>query len=209
MQVIRFHGLRGMGQGHELTPQNGRSASVEKVFTPELSSAPQLSYWAEKVNRYQQKTGFPRFDDVARCIEQDARKAMAESAQALNVKILYAGYDPSCSVWRGFPLPGSDLDHWMILLDSEDPALASAFKKSVRHKIDLDIQGHANDESPCVVLKSQVKASQNIANGRRNPVIKDFRAWDSCAHLVEIMRDGKGLIALEDPVQEPGFKDRL
>lgn len=73
------------------------------------------------VQGFMERTGFPDLAEVSRRIEANALQAINRFAAEFNFKILYSGYDGACSVARQRALPGSDIDHWVLLAEIPEP----------------------------------------------------------------------------------------
>lgn len=76
------------------------------------------------VSEYQHATGFPNMEVTASLIVSHFQKAIIEAAAALRTQIVFAGYDPTCSVAKGKALPGSDVDFMTVVVEEDDPHLS-------------------------------------------------------------------------------------
>lgn len=74
----------------------------------------------EFIEHFKKFTGFPDFEAVTTKIENEYIRVVNSAASNISpgVKIVAAGYDPTCSVGMGKPFPGSDLDKAYVVLQN-------------------------------------------------------------------------------------------
>ena len=92
-------------------PQLPPSAHDDLVESPEVL-----------VSRFIEKTAFPDLSVVSKRIQAHATEILLNVATEMGLIVRYSGFDRDCSVGRGVALPGSDLDHWLVLFEGKHEA---------------------------------------------------------------------------------------
>lgn len=77
------------------------------------------------VLEYQKNTGFPNMELTASVITDHFRKAIIGGTATTRAEIVFAGYDPTCSVARNRALPGSDVDFLTVVVRNGNSDFAS------------------------------------------------------------------------------------
>lgn len=88
----------------------------------DLSFLEHLSVTQESalISLFNRETGFP---DLALCsqrIVKHAKDTLEKIKESTGIQILFSGYSNKCSVANGLALPGTDLDAWVIIVNSKD-----------------------------------------------------------------------------------------
>lgn len=101
------------------------------------------------IKYYQSFTGFPDYNGISARMIREAQKSLksAEKLTSLNCgeddsRLLWSGYNMTCSVGRGYALPGSDIDGWNVIIKGtgdlkKDNELTKSFRKNIFKAADL------------------------------------------------------------------------
>ena len=131
------------------------------------------------IEHYKSVTGFPNLQEVSNGIEKEfvrSVKAVSSGFYDSNYDVIAAGYDGTCSVGKGFSLPGSDLDKAFIILrgssnngvvnDLREFEIVNNFKNKLWFATDQRILSYNHDTSfPTVMTVNQVKETLNKLKG--------------------------------------------
>ena len=116
------------------------------------------------IELYCNQTGFPDMQKTSDLIEKDMTQAIINASKETGVEIIFAGYNPTCSVGNGHALPGSDFDTLFIWLkDWENfDAFKNKFKKNVNPLLCAVTRTRTNDVPDYVVINDLID-STNLA----------------------------------------------
>ncbi|MGE0491103.1 MAG: hypothetical protein AB7S38_17985 [Vulcanimicrobiota bacterium] len=93
--------------------------------------------------RQEAATGFPDLQLVSHRMLDHVRDSLKAAAKETGIPVLYAGYDPYCSVGRGLALPKSDVDFLHIIIaDGQDKErFFASFQQALAKEPLVDLQG--------------------------------------------------------------------
>jgi len=158
------------------------SQSINKLSTEEKR---------HYIEQYVNTTQFPDLEKVSRAIENHAIDAIKEAAKELNIPVLYAGYDPTCSVAKNVALPGSDLDGMSILIKGSLKEREKLYVKILERLdpaiIDLDSLDHNR-----IITLNDVEIFGNY--NFEEDELKKSKLRNLTGIMLEIIRDGEKLI---------------
>ncbi|MBQ4646929.1 MAG: hypothetical protein IJB79_06240 [Candidatus Gastranaerophilales bacterium] len=86
------------------------------------------------IELYCKRTGFPNMEKTSFLIANNVQESLFEASNKTGVEIIFAGYNPTCSVGNGHALPGSDFDTFFICL--KDWNNFDSFKEAFVDNID-------------------------------------------------------------------------
>lgn len=131
---------------------------IDKLHTAEQKTAFVQSFCDE--------TGFPNLAEVSKRIEDHAREVTQKAAEQSGVRVLYSGYNSTCSVGKDCALPGSDIDGWFTIIDGneDDKGKFLGKVKELTNPLLLSVTGSRTDDRPDVVTKDEFFGSLKIAD---------------------------------------------
>jgi len=98
-------------------------------------------------------TGFPDLQEVSRKMLEHVRASLIAAEAETGIKVLYAGFDPYCSVGRGLALPRSDIDFLHVIVP--EGAVKEAFFQSFEGSM---------SRKPWLVNLEGIKAQRVVLN---------------------------------------------
>lgn len=117
------------------------------------------------ITAYCEKTGFPDQKRTSCLIDENVSQALKKAQKQTDIKVLFAGYNPTCSVGIGTALPGSDLDTLFVCIDKDGNK--KVFKNALKQNVDpllCSMMYHRTDDLPDIVSAAELKKSIELAN---------------------------------------------
>lgn len=92
--------------------------------------------------RKEAATGFPDLQLVSHRMLDHVRKSLEAAEKETGIAVLYAGFDPYCSVGRGLGLPQSDVDFLHIVIEDKHPKARffASFEQAMASQPLVDLQ---------------------------------------------------------------------
>ena len=110
-------------------------------------------------------TGFPNLPEVSSRIENEINKAILLTAQETKAKLLFAGYNDTCSVGLRTAFPGSDIDTLFFVFDIEEnekPLIIESFNKKLNPLLVSTIK-ERTDDVPDFITRTEFFNSLRLA----------------------------------------------
>lgn len=135
----------------------------------------------EFVERFKEITGFPDFKKVAQKIENEFIKTIKAAVNASQkrystaVKIIAAGYDPTCAVGLGKAFPGSCLRNPFIVYDCKKPSFFSPhWQFSGSDMVELQFRDFFRDETDQRILEVEFNKLDGMPHLPQMFLMKDL-----------------------------------
>lgn len=163
---------------------------------------------ADSLESYLTRTGFSDTQETSRRIEAHAIQKLNEAAQSVGVEILYSGYNKSCSVGRGEALPGSDLDHWIILYRGND-AQKQALVRALYDKLDPELMGKESVSPALFISEAEARQHADYRIADLYNVATFNASAQRVGNFMEIFREGKTLLNRLDGETKRQFENSV
>ncbi len=192
-QHLRF------GQGQDIFVRRHVDTTAQSPIRFSARISPNAMHCA--VTSFERETGFPDLALTSRKIEEAVAQAIEQVCQEKDIKVLYAGYDPTCSVARGVAVPGSDLDGLTIVVNKK----ARPFKKTLVQRLSYE---PAYRQLIAFNPKSDDSQGIKVINTREIDIYKNHilkreavapaKDWDAICRVRQFM----ALVAYGKPLRE-------
>ncbi len=105
-------------------------------------------------------------DKVSAAIESHAKSVMRSAQAKLGIEVAYSGYDSASSIGRRIAIPGSDLDHWTIVVRGTKRD-AECFRAEIHAQMNPLISDVLNSSHrpPLVVAIDSIKGMLTMKGG--------------------------------------------
>jgi hypothetical protein len=106
---------------------------------------------------------FPALQKVREVIEEHATSVLHDAVAASSATLCFSGYDSSSSLGRDIPLPGSDIDHWIVVVDGSEAQASDtrSFIRKATNPLIADLH-RSSDAPPIVVTRNEVLSSLHL-----------------------------------------------
>lgn len=118
------------------------------------------------IKNFCKETGFPKLDTVSKKIEDHTLDITEKAAKESNVKVLYSGYNSTCSVGKNCALPGSDIDTWFTIIDGTEEEKGKFLGKiqELANPLLLSVTKSRTDDYPDAITKKEFLESLKVAD---------------------------------------------
>lgn len=164
-------------------PKNKEIRLYNYGFLDELSYSQKPDF----IDYYKELTGFPDLQLVSQKIEDEFKKAIHKTEGNLHgdeYRCISAGYDDTCSVGKGYALPGSDLDKAYIILkggssEKEDKKIVEKFSGELWENTDQRLLSYNHDTSfPTIMTEGQVRRMMEKINAKTYALCSPYYEYE-------------------------------